>query len=120
MYRKSVTETKIHVLNLSLYIHKQNINFKSLNKMQKMIFSAVALVAFSFAGMANENEEKKVEAILAKKESVKATVEVDCDKLANDTMDVYEAAGWSVEEAYEEGLKVYNVCIGKTKKVTQA
>ena len=29
--------------------------------MQKMIFSAVALVAFSFAGMANEIEEKKIE-----------------------------------------------------------
>ena len=61
MYRKSVTGIKIHVLNLSLYIHKQNINFKSLNKMQKMIFSVIALVAFSFAGMANEIEEKKVE-----------------------------------------------------------
>ena len=59
MYRKSVTGIKIHVLNLSLYIHKQNINFKSLNKMQKMIFSVIALVAFSFAGMANEIEEKK-------------------------------------------------------------
>ena len=63
MYRKSVTGIKIHVLNLSLYIHKQNINFKSLNKMQKMIFSVIALVAFSFAGMANEIEEKKVENI---------------------------------------------------------
>ncbi len=31
--------------------------------MQKMIFSAVALVAFSFAGMANEIKEKKVEEI---------------------------------------------------------
>ena len=31
--------------------------------MKKMIFSAVALVAFSFAGMANEIEEKKVEEI---------------------------------------------------------
>ncbi|WP_445720503.1 hypothetical protein [Flavobacterium sp.] len=29
--------------------------------MQKMIFSAIALIAFSFAGMANEIEEKKVE-----------------------------------------------------------
>ena len=29
--------------------------------MKKMIFSAVALVVFSFAGMANEIEEKKVE-----------------------------------------------------------
>ena len=32
--------------------------------MRKMIFSAVALVAFSFAGMANEIEEKKVETTL--------------------------------------------------------
>ena len=29
--------------------------------MRKMVFSAVALVAFSFAGMANEIEEKKIE-----------------------------------------------------------
>jgi hypothetical protein len=29
--------------------------------MKKVFFSAVALIAFSFAGMANENEEKKVE-----------------------------------------------------------
>ena len=31
------------------------------NIMKKMIFSAVALVAFSFAGMANEIEEEKIE-----------------------------------------------------------
>ena len=37
--------------------------------MQKMIFSAIALVAFSFAGMANEIEEKKVE---------EASTERDC------------------------------------------
>ena len=64
MYRKSVTETKIDVLNLSLYIHKQNINFKNLNKIKKMIFSAIALVAFSFAGKANEIDEKKVETVV--------------------------------------------------------
>ncbi|MCU0350458.1 MAG: hypothetical protein MUF43_06440 [Flavobacterium sp.] len=29
--------------------------------MKKIMFSAVALVAFSFAGMANEIEEKKIE-----------------------------------------------------------
>ena len=29
--------------------------------MKKMIFSAVALVAFSFAGMADENEEKSLD-----------------------------------------------------------
>ncbi len=37
---------------------KQNINFKNLNKMQKMIFSAIALIAFSYTGMAIEIEEK--------------------------------------------------------------
>jgi len=101
-----------------LDIQKQNINFKNLNKMKEMIFSAVALVAFSFAGMANEVKEKKGE--VKATETKKVIASVDCDKLANDTMDVYEAAGWSVQEAYEKGLEVYNVCIGKTKKVTQA
>ena len=85
--------------------------------MKKFMFSAVALVAFSFAGMANETIEK-VET--NKKVIAKSLMTTDCDKLANDTMDVYEAAGWSVEEAYEKGLEVYNVCIGKTKKLTQA
>ena len=37
--------------------------------MKKMIFSAVALVAFSVSGMANEIEEKKVE---------ESTIERDC------------------------------------------
>ena len=82
MYRKSVTGIKIHVLNLSLYIHKQNINFKSLNKMQKMIFSVIALVAFSFAGMANEIEEKKVE---------EASTERDCFLEADMTLRVWDA-----------------------------
>lgn len=42
-------------------IQKNNINFKIQTKMKKVFFSAVALVAFSFAGMANEVVEKKVE-----------------------------------------------------------
>ena len=39
--------------------------------MKKMIFSAVALVAFSFAGMANEIEDKKL---------IDETVLTDCDQ----------------------------------------
>ena len=39
--------------------------------MKKVFFSAVALVAFSFAGMANEIEEKKVEV-------EKVEVQTDC------------------------------------------
>lgn len=80
-----------------------------------MIFSAVALMAFSVSGMANE-----VKGEVKQPENKKVIASVDCDKLANDTMDVYEAAGWSAEEAYEKGLEVYNVCIGKIKKVSVA
>jgi hypothetical protein len=40
---------------------------------KKMIFSAVALVAFSVSGMANEIEEKKVE------ESNNAETTIGCD-----------------------------------------
>ena len=37
MYRKSVTEIKIDVLDLSLYIQKHLINFKKSNKMKSKI-----------------------------------------------------------------------------------
>jgi hypothetical protein len=43
-----------------LDIQKNNINFKIQTKMKKVFFSAVALVAFSFAGMANEIEEIEI------------------------------------------------------------
>jgi putative hemolysin len=55
---------------------KQNTNFKNLNKMKKMIFSAVALVAFSVSGMANE--EKDCKAI--KEETLKVAEDItDCE-----------------------------------------
>lgn len=44
--------------------------------MKKMIFSAVALIAFSFAGMANQIEEKKVE----EKKVEKKIIVTDCDQ----------------------------------------
>jgi hypothetical protein len=44
--------------------------------MRKMIFSTVALVAFSFAGMANEIEEKKVE---------KTKIEIEKNETSSDT-----------------------------------
>ena len=43
--------------------------------MKKVFFSAIALVAFSFAGMANEIEEKKTE--------VKTTESMDCQDQAD-------------------------------------
>jgi ketopantoate hydroxymethyltransferase len=52
-----------------LDIQKNNINFKIQTKIKKVFFSAVTLVAFSFAGMANESEVKKVK-VEDQKESV--------------------------------------------------
>jgi hypothetical protein len=43
--------------------------------MKKFMFSAVALVAFSFAGMANEIEEKKVEVKTIKIEKIENSIE---------------------------------------------
>lgn len=39
--------------------------------MKKVFFSVIALVAFSFAGMANEIEEKKVEVETTKNQRLK-------------------------------------------------
>lgn len=73
------------MLKFGLDIQRQNSNFKNLNKMQKMIFSAVALVAFSFAGMANEIKDKKNEVKSNKKNNKELTtnkkvVGVPCDQ----------------------------------------
>lgn len=51
--------------------------------MKKMIFSAVALVAFSFAGMANWIEEKNVEVL--------EVVQRDCFLAADLTLRVWDA-----------------------------
>ena len=108
MYRKSVTGIKIHVLNLSLYIHNQNINFKSLNKMQKMIFSVIALVAFSFAGMANEIEEKKVEVKSNKKVKF---IDTDCRVERLRAYTDMRSAGISHEDASGASYGIYFACL---------
>ena len=110
MYRKSVTETKIDVLNLSLYIHKQNINFKNLNKIKKMIFSAIALIAFSFAGMANEIEEKKVENI--------ETTSTGCHSVYLDTYQSAKDNGANETQAGKVAWDAYKSCTEKV--LTQA
>ena len=48
-------------VTISQCITKNKLLILQKNIMKKVFFSAVALVAFSFAGMANEIEEKKVE-----------------------------------------------------------
>lgn len=92
--------------HLTIEIKKETISKTKFKKMKKFLFSAVALVAFSFAGMAN-NEVKEVE--------VKETKQVKklgkCDQLANDVMDAYEANDYTPEEAYEYGLAAYKDCL---------
>ena len=69
--------------------------------MKKMIFSAVALVAFSFAGMANEIEEKKDTKI------VRNNCDVFADKVYNSQIN----DGCSVEEAHDASIGAYKECI---------
>ena len=61
--------------------------------MKKMIFSAVALVAFSFAGMANEVKEKKGEVKpteTKKVEIIEVVKEKDCFLEADWTLILYD------------------------------
>jgi hypothetical protein len=75
-----------------------------------MIFSAVALVAFSFAGMANEKEE------------IKSTQETKkelntCDKLSANVYDSWIQAGASVNYAHEQSVIAYKNCL-KNPEIT--
>ena len=75
--------------------------------MQKMIFSAVALVAFSFAGMANESKEKKVE------------VERDCCAVSDAAFDKARNEGHDSIAASNIALAVYNACNKINSKKTR-
>jgi hypothetical protein len=100
-----------------LDIPKNNINFKIQTKMKKVFFSAVALVAFSFAGMANEIEEKKIE-IYKVKENVKETSQ-DCN-LAKFTAYVdARSAGFNDSEARSMSYSIYFLCL-RLNTITEA
>ena len=98
------------ILKFELDIQKQNINFKNLNKMQKMIFSAVALVAFSFAGMANEIEEKKIELKPIEKEY--ATILKPCYAVYLDTYQSAIDNGANETQAGNVAWAAYSSCTG--------
>lgn len=98
------------MLKVELDIQKQNINFKNLNKMQKMIFSAVALVAFSFAGMANEIEEKKIELKPIEKEY--ATILKPCYAVYLDTYQSAIDNGANETQAGNVAWAAYSSCTG--------
>ena len=76
-----------------------------------MIFSAVALVAFSFAGMANEIEEKKVEVKTIKNEKVENSMVINCAGIAIDTFNSALWNGADEKQATKLMVKVYIECI---------
>lgn len=62
--------------------------------MKKVFFSVVALVSFSFAGMANEIEEKKVETEIKLQPCLSVLIEAH-DAFVNEGMDDSLAWEWA-------------------------
>jgi hypothetical protein len=81
--------------------------------MKKMLFSAIALVAFIATSMAGEIEEnnssKQIEA-----------AGKDCCKLQSDVYDIVRANGGDSQAANAAAYAAYNACVKETKKVTSA
>ncbi|WP_445718497.1 hypothetical protein [Flavobacterium sp.] len=86
--------------------------------MQKMIFSAVALVTFSVSGMANEIEEKKVKIESIEMETVnqvKKTSDgingINCSAIAADTYYSAIYNGADAKQATKLMTKVFIECV---------
>ena len=81
--------------------------------MKKVFFSAVALIAFSYAGMANEIEEKKVIDESTVKVEVVNIVEDPCVEFSFDASDAIMALSGVKLSKLEEGqliLALYDLC----------
>lgn len=71
--------------------------------MKKVLFSTIALVAFSFAGMAN-NEGKEV------------VLDPKCDNIARDTYYIWYGNGFSDEVARQKAKEAKDSCEAELKK----
>lgn len=78
-----------------------------------MVFSAVALVAFSFAGIAN-NEVKEVEKKETKKEvkEIKKEKDLDCNTVRQIAYLQAMADGFSQSDASGMAYSIYFNCLG--------
>jgi hypothetical protein len=86
--------------------------------MKKFMFSAVELIAFSFAGMANTGTENQLnnEIDLTVKKQTTENVVVrlawnECDQLAQDVWDLSKAINMSDDAAYAASSSAYTACI---------
>ena len=80
--------------------------------MKKFIFSAVALMAFSFAGMANEMEETKFENQLVVNNKIEKVVFVkaNCIALAYAIIKIGTENGWDELDILELSGEVRTAC----------
>ena len=74
--------------------------------MKKFMFSAVALVAFSFAGMANNSVEKVEKEIKVEEVKEEITLRVDCVELAASTYSDWGGGS----QAMAMAMQVYSSC----------
>lgn len=80
--------------------------------MKKVFFSVVALVAFSFAGMANEIEEKKVDVrTIRTKKDEKKIVKDDCRVMKFTAYSLARESGMSHEAATGYSYQIYFSCL---------
>jgi uncharacterized membrane protein len=88
--------------------------------MKKFMFSAVALIAFSFAGMANTGGEITLnnDVVLTVEKQVTEKIVFkkmwnECDQLAQDVWDAYKAANMSDTSAGNASSNAYHEYIGQ-------
>jgi hypothetical protein len=79
--------------------------------MKKVFFSVIALVAFSFAGMANEIEEKKVEVETTKNQKVEVETKQDCRLAKFQAYVDSRSEGFSHDDASGLSYSVYFLCM---------
>jgi hypothetical protein len=84
--------------------------------MKKFMFGAIALIAFSFAGMANTGGEEKLnnESMNIDFQKVEAVILLkknDCDAAADHAYNTDIANGFSVNDASNNSSIVYNNCL---------
>lgn len=96
-----------HFVTISQCITKNKLLILQKNIMKKVFFSAVALVAFSFAGMANEIEEKKVEVKKVEVETLKGD---NCSTIRTLAYNLWISEGYSTQYAVIASNIAYNNC----------
>ncbi len=80
--------------------------------MKKVFFSAIALVAFSFAGMANEIEEKKLKVETIKFEKIEnESINMDCRLAKFQAYVDARSAGFDHDFASSASYSIYFTCM---------